>query len=197
EEVTMFKRYTITPGFLVTVCALLLCLPASALAHWNLSTSISGGPEGNPIGVTVDQSTGDVYLSNLTSARFIDRFDSSHVLVSPPSPFGSGSLHYSGVAVNPTNHDVYVVDAFEQEIETYDPTSGGLLSSFSIAGSGNLFGAYTTVQIASDAAGNVYVPYAPSNEIQVFDATGGAPSGGVATPITGGSGEHALNAPTG
>src|SRR4029077_14724897 len=189
-------RYIVTPGFLIVFCALFLSLPAPAVAHWNLSTSISGGPEGTPIGVAVDQSTGDVYLGNLTATLLIDEFDSSHVLVSPPSPFGSGSDRFSGIAVNPTNHDIYAVDAREQAVETYDPASGGLVSSFSIAGSANLSGAFTTVQIASDAAGNVYVPYAPSNEIQVFDAPGGAPSG-VATPITGGSGEHALSEPTG
>ena len=89
------------------------------------------------------------------------------------------------------NHDVYVVNGLGEEmISTFDP-SGQFVSSFSIAGSANLIGRVTAVQIASDAAGNVYLPNAPNNEVQVF-----SPTGGVLKTITG-SGPEALREPTG
>jgi hypothetical protein len=148
-----------------------------------------------PLGVTVDQSNGDMYVGNLDERHRIAKFDASHDYLQPPSPFGVGSGFYSGVAVNPTNHELYAVDAEHQEMQTYDPATGGLLSSFSVAGSANLLGAFTAVQIAADAAGNAYLPNAPNNEIQVFNESGGAPTG-VAPAITG-SGATTLKEPTG
>src|SRR4029077_5024378 len=144
----------------------------------------------------VDQSNGDLYVSNILFVGN-DKFDSSHDVL-PPSPFapfqrGISGL-YSGIAVDPVNHDVYVVDGESQAIDTYDPNTGALLSSFSVSGSGN-FSGFTAVQIATDAAGNVYFPNAVSNEVQVFDPSGAAPSG-VAATITG-SGANTLSAPTG
>ncbi len=66
-----------------------------------------------------------------------------------------------------------------------------MLSHFSIAGSANVFGIFTGVQIASDSAGNVYLPNAPNNEVQRF-----SPEGTVLATITG-SGAEALKEPTG
>ena len=57
-------------------------------------------------------------------------------LLSPPSPFGSG--YYSGVAVNPTNGDVYLFGEEEAlsgtpaMIFVYHPNTGALLSSFEV-----------------------------------------------------------------
>jgi hypothetical protein len=52
-------------------------------------------------------------------------------------------------------------------------------------------GSFTAVQIATDAAGNVYLPNAPNNEVQEFDS-----SGTLLQTITG-SGPNALSGPTG
>lgn len=172
------------------------CLSAPiARAHWGWPVSFGKGDMENPVGVAVDQSNGNVYVGSLLFSNN-DKFDVNHELVSPPSPFGAGSGLYSGVAVNPVNHSVYVMDAGSQAVDTYDPSTGALISSFEVPGSGNLFGAYTVVQIAADAAGNVYVPNAPANEVQVFDSKGGTPTGGVTATISG-SGSNALSSPTG
>lgn len=50
--------------------------------------------------------------------------------------------------------------------DTYDPGSGALLSSFSTSGCANVSGSFTWVEIATDAAGNVYLPCAPENLAQ-------------------------------
>lgn len=117
------------------------------------------------VGVAVDQSSGDVYVAGLLNfATFgpssIDKFDASGKLLSPPSPFGDAL--YSGTAVNPTNGDVDVLGEAEifgsASVYSYDPNSGTLLSSFSVPTSRNFAGDFTAVQIATDSAGNVYVP---------------------------------------
>ncbi len=196
----MLKRLSMRFFLLAWVSALLvLGGSAPALAHRSALASFGSVPGRILDGVTVDQSTDDVYLGVLgfgSKTEDVYKFDPSRDLLMPPSPFGVGSEAYSGVAVNPTNGDVDVVDARNQTIGTYDPNTGALLSSFSIAGTANIAGVYTVVQIATDAAGDVYVPNAPSNEVQVFAAGGGAPGGGVAATITG-SGAQALSAPTG
>ncbi len=158
--------------------------------------NFGSGDLAGPVGVAVDQASGDVYVANLFSSN-LDKFDGSGKLISPPSPFGAGGGKESGVAVNPVNGDVYVVDNFEEEevhktrIDTY-ASSGALLSSFPVAGCANFFfGAYTTVQIASDAAGNVWLPCAPENAVREY-----SPSGTLLQTITGG-GAAALKGPKG
>ena len=141
----------------------------------------------SPIGVAVDQSSGDVYVSSFLSAH-VEKFGASGKLISPPSPFGEGSGHESGVAVNPTDGNVYVVDGVNQAVDTYDPSTGGLLSSFSVPGCASGF---TLVQIAADSAGNVYLPCAPENEVREY-----SPSGTLLQTITG-TGTNVLSGPTG
>jgi DNA-binding beta-propeller fold protein YncE len=171
----------------VAVGGLFALAPAVAQAR-ALRGSFGSGQLTNPVGVAVDQSSGDVYVGNLIAVGN-DKYDAFGNLLSPPSPFGGSN--YSGVAVNPTNGQVYVVDARAQAVDTFDPSTGALLSSFSVPGSANLFGAYTVVQIASDAAGNVYVPNAPNNEVQEYSSTG------TLLNTFSGSGAAALSAPTG
>ena len=67
--------------------------------------------EAHAVGVAVEGS-GDLFVSSLFGEAFgspstVVKLDPSGNLLSPPSPFGSA--HYSGVAVNPTNGDVYVL----------------------------------------------------------------------------------------
>src|ERR1700740_192902 len=177
----------------VAACAVIvLGVPASALAHWGLPVSFGAGHLQTPVGVSVT-SAGDVFVADLfegESSGGVFEFDPAHNVLIPPSPFGAGSGEDSGVAVDPATGDVYVMDAQEQAVHLYDPSDGELLSTIPVPGSENYIG--TVVQIASDVAGNVYVPNAPHNEVQVFASNGGAPSGGVAATITG-SGAEALS----
>jgi hypothetical protein len=146
------------------------------------------GELNGPVGVAVDQASGDVYVAGLHSR--IDKFGPTEHLVAPPSPFGAEEP-YTGVAVDPANGDVYAVNAAKQEIEIFNPGSGSLISSFPVPESGNVFGALTWVQIAVDAAGDVYLPNAPDNGVQEYTA-----SGSLRRTITG-SGGAALKGPTG
>jgi NHL repeat len=186
------------------LCALVGAFVCTSVARAETPKLISYGSFGDtePFGVEVDQSTSDVYVSSLPQTRpaSINKFDVSGKLMSP-SPFGeqSGFVFYSGVAVNPTSGDVYVVESvvngvtFEgnQQIDTYDPSSGALLSSFPIPGAANYFGLLTYVQIATDSSGNVFLPNAPSNEVQEY-----SPNGTLLQTFTG-SGAGALREPTG
>ncbi len=186
---------------LIAVCALCALLALSAgVARAEVPKLISNGSfvvNELSLGVAVDQSTNDVFVSGLLETStfgpaHVDKFDASG---EPLSPSSFGGAFYSGVAVNPVNRDVDVLGEASiggpTAIETYDPNSGALLSSFSVPRSGNLDGAFTAVQIATDAAGNVYVPVAPGNEVLEY-----SPTGTLLETFTG-SGAHALSGPTG
>ncbi len=147
------------------------------------------------------EGSGDLFLTSIFKGEFeesmVIKLDPSGNLLSPPSPFGSA--HYSGVAVNPVNGDVYVLGeeggfftpATPAKIFVYDPNTGALLSSFEVAASRNLFGFFADVQIAADAAGNVYLPVVSENEVLEY-----SPSGTLLKTFTG-SGAGALDEPTG
>lgn len=179
----------------LVVCVTSAVASASAFG-WGLPTQV-GNPLNFPTGgVTVEPASGDVYVTGLyneNNPTNIYVYNAKHELV---STFGSGSGGYSGVALNPLSGNLYVVDAQNEEIQTYEPGTGKLLSAFPIPGTKNAEHFFTAVQIASDALGNVYVPDAPGNKVEVFSGSGGAPAGGVPATIAG-SGEHALSGPTG
>ncbi len=176
-----------------TLGAWLALASVAAQAHYvNFSSFGSVQLAGsNPIGVAVDQSSRDIYVT--TTANTIYKFDSSGNVISPPSPFNdpNGSGVYSGVAVDPVRGDVYAIDAGLQQVDTFDPATGALLSSFADPGSANVFGVLAVMEIATDAAGNVYVPNGPNNEVQKFGS-----AGNLLQTFTG-SGADALSAPTG
>lgn len=170
------------------------------------------------LGVAVDNSggpsRGDLYVAGFvvfTEEPFafnqgrVNKFDVSGNPLSPPSPIGE-AFAYSGTAVNPVNGDVYALDAQNSAIDTYDPATGAPLGSFPVPPSGNFefFVPWTVVGIATDSAGNVYVPQ-PRKEEPVgsgkFVANGEVheygPAGTLLNTFTGGSGAGALNEPTG
>jgi hypothetical protein len=186
---------------LVALCALagLFALSTAAVAQAEPPKLISDGQfsaqQAHAAGVAVEGS-GDLFVSGFLGENFapssVVKFDPSGKSLSPPSPFGSG--YYSGVAVNPTNGDVYV---FGEEgiftpatIFVYDPNTGALLSSFEVPASRNYSGIFTDVQIAADSAGNVYVPVVPDNEVLEY-----SPSGALLKTFTG-AGAGALKEPT-
>jgi SMP-30/Gluconolactonase/LRE-like region len=177
----------------VFACLLVAVWAAPALASWGFHSNFGGGigekPDfSEPVGVAVDEAgsgpveAGSIYVGGIFSG--LTRFDLAGELVSPSSFFSSEVMFTSGVAVNPTNHRVYVVVASEpQKIESFDPSTGELKASFEIPGTANIFEFLTAVLIASDSHGNVYVPDAPGNKIEVFNETGEEPAGGVPKEI--------------
>ncbi len=194
---------------LIALCALatLFALSTVAVAHAEPPTLVSNGTfsahEQFAVGVAVEGS-GDLFVSSLVAeglaapSSTVVKLDPSGKLLSPPSPFGSA--HYSGVAVNPTNGDVYVLGEEglfyvsprqPAMIFVYDPNTGALLSSFEVPASRNYSGIFTDVQIAADSAGNVYVPVVPENKVLEY-----SPSGTLLKTFTG-SGAGALKEPTG
>ncbi len=183
---------------LVVLCALvglfaLALTPALARAEAPRLINVGGfdpGPIG--LGVAVDGSTGDVYVAALLLDAKIQKFDSSGSLIAPPSPFGAGSDDFSGAAVNPTNGQLYVIDAGQSELDTYDSATGALLSSFAVPSSANNAFGLDEIQIATDTAGNVYVPVVPENKVIEY-----SPAGTLLREFTGGAGADALNGPTG
>jgi hypothetical protein len=157
-------------------------------------------------GVAVDQSNGDVFVAGLFTFHdngtghlevglgHIEGFDAAGTVLSPPGPFAAESFHW-GVAVNPTNGHLYAVNPFGV-IEVYDPNTGAPLPSFSVppfwteSELEGIFGE-NGVQIATDSAGDVYVPNVPGNEVLKYSETGE-----LLQTFTG-SGAHALKRPTG
>ena len=150
-------------------------------------------------GIAVDQSSGDVFTTGLIGVEeghvkvgHGEKFDASGKVLSPPSPFAEG-LHY-GAAVNPTNGHLYMA-SLSGEIEIYDPNTGELLSSFSVPpfftsfDFPEIFG--SEEQIATDSAGNVYVPNAHENKVLEYSETG------TLLETFAGSGSHALKVPRG
>jgi hypothetical protein len=146
------------------------------------------------VGLGVDQQKGDVYTAGLfkyekgnpTSPGRIEKFSETGELL-PPSPFGEG--FHSGAAVNPTNGDLYVLNAFG-EIETFDPTTGvSTGASFPVPASNNFFGSFSVIQIATDSNGDVYVPVSPENDVLEYSS-----AGTLLKTFTGGG---ALKGPTG
>jgi DNA-binding beta-propeller fold protein YncE len=188
---------------LVALCVLLaLCAgPAQAEPPKLSSYGSFGTHEEFAAGIGVEGS-GDLFLPSLLTKTFgpsaVVKLDPSGKLLSPPAPFGSA--HYSGVAVNPTNGDVYVLGeeggiltpATPATIFVYDPNTGALVGTpFEVPSSRNFAGTFTDVQIAADSAGNVYVPNTPENEVLEY-----SPGGKLEKTFTG-SGAGALMEPTG
>jgi hypothetical protein len=159
-----------------------------------------------------DASRGDVYVAGFIGStktgEFIpgrvNKFDGSGNLLSPPSPIGN-ALGYSGAAVNSLNGDVYALDTIFSEIDTYDPATGELLGPpFPVPPSHNFLNPFagnpTIVGIASDSAGNVYVPVVPENEVLEYDPAACQAAPPPCVPLKtfkGGSSAGALKGPTG
>jgi hypothetical protein len=160
----------------------------------NGTISSSYFAKSKPLGIAVDNSggtsSGDLYVTT-DNGKEIVKFDASGNPLG--SPFGEGFIH-TGAAVDPSNGDLYVLNAFfSAEIEIYEPNGVRVGSPFSVPASKNFVaGLSTNVQIAVDSAGDVYVPVVPENEVLEYSS-----SGALLNTFTGGSGAGALHGPTG
>ena len=147
------------------------------------------------------EGSGDLFETSIFKGHFgestVLKLDPSGNLLSPPSPFGSA--HYSGVAVNPVNGDVYALGEEggltparrPRRSSSTTPTRARRVSSFEVPATRNLFGFFADVQIAADSAGNVYLPVVSENEVLEY-----SPSGTLLKTFKG-SGAGALDEPTG
>lgn len=188
---------------LLVLCAI-FALPAAfvGVAEAEVPKLVSNGnfhSEAGSSGIAVDQPSGDVFTTGFighseTGELVIGRsqkFDASGNLLAPPSPFTDEELE-NGAAVNPTNGRLYVASPFGQ-INIYDPNTGAQLSSFNVppffSDEQELFG--DPAQIATDSAGDVYLPNPPENKVLKYSE-----AGTLLETFTG-TGGHALKQPTG
>lgn len=167
---------------LAALCAL-LCLAGAPEAQAGTAPyaavgTFGSGKVGLAFGVAVDQGSGDVYVASFSEGTGVDKFDSEGNLLSPPSPLDTEArtAQLSGAAVDPLNGDIEVVDGKNEAIQTFEP-SGSLASEFSVSGSASciffcVLGKATLTQIATDSAGNVYLPNPPNHEVQEFNPGG-------------------------
>ena len=200
DSVARRLRQRALTALALSVAVLLTLYVGAAGAEVPKLVSNGNFRSGGGSGVAVDQSSGDVFTTgfvglseegNPQAGKSVEKFDASGNVLSPPSPFDEG-LRY-GAAVNPTNGHLYVASPFG-EIEVYDPNAGTLLRSFSVpsfVSSGTELFGKDVAQIATDSAGNVFVPNVPENKVFEYSE-----AGTLLATFTG-SGAHALKEPAG
>jgi hypothetical protein len=161
-------------ALLAVICACWLgglSVSAQATTGYSLNSSFStSGHDAQAI--TVDQTTEDAYVAAFVTEFFspgeIQRFsavgDSLNTF---------GSAYFSGVAVDPLDHDVYAYDVADQTIDASDASGdpvdvfeGGTSSALPVTGGDG------DVQIATDAVGDIYYPNQASKEVQKFQPDG-------------------------
>ncbi len=173
------------PAFAVLVVSLVLTLlaePALAAPGYELDSakpSIATGAE-VPRGVAIDQVSQMLYVTELTTNSSsggpgqIEQFNSSGVPTAN-SPFHTGGSNdfFAGVAVNPVNQGIY---AYQIQLVTPFGTVGtatmNTFSSTGVPGTSFTPSKSKAPQLATDAAGNVYLPNDSTSSIQVFNSSG-------------------------
>src|SRR5262245_27080383 len=158
-------------------CALTLALGATT-AHALFLPLSSFGSTGSgpgqfqaPVGVAVNQSTGDVYVADSGNAR-VQKFDATGTFI---AALGAGQLsNPTSIAVDssggPSAGDVYVGDVGPNVVRKFD-ANGTLLAT--IDGSTSTQGHFSSVAgVAVDQSGNLWVADANTDNIIEFDPTG-------------------------
>ena len=136
---------------------------------------LTGVTFSEPFGVTVDRSTGDVYVAG---GGVVDVFNSADVY---QSQFGSGTLvNYRdlSVAVNEATGEVYVADSRTDVVYVFN-SSGVLQATWTGGGSGagsgtpaGSFGGSFVFVAVEQSSGHVFVVDNESGVIDVFDSSG-------------------------
>ncbi len=135
---------------------------------------LTGVTFSEPFGVTVDHSTGDVYVAG---GGVVDVFNSADVY---QSQFGSGTLGSSSdlsVAVNEATGEVYVADSSTGVVYVFN-SSGVLQTTWTGGGSGpgsgtpaGSFGGFVFVAV-EQSSGHVFVADDLDRVIDLFDSSG-------------------------
>ncbi len=135
---------------------------------------LTGVTFSEPFGVTVDRSTGDVYVAG---GGVVDVFNSADVY---QSQFGSGTLGGGSdlsVAVNEATGEAYVADSSTGVVYVFD-SSGVLQATWTGGGSGpgsgtpaGSFGGFVFVAV-EQSSGHVFVADDTHRVIDLFDTSG-------------------------
>ncbi len=179
-------RRVIATALAAVFAASLVAAPGAGAVGYKSAGSFSFGAAGFPAAgaIAVDQTSGNVHVTlPFDGATFplppgeIRSFTASG---SPLAPFGDAV--YFGVAVDPTNQNVYsynVDDMFfaNPKISTF--TSSGVPTGTPISLEAN----ESFAQISTDAFGNIYYPNAAGDNVQKF-----SPAGALLQTITGSDG---------
>ncbi len=156
------KRHS---GFVLTaLLALALAAPAQAWIR-SPATTFATLPAGatTPEGITVDPQTGEVYVSTFgfpdgtpATAGQVVVFDAHgnllrQLVLAPSGGLAQISPHLLGLAFNPANHDLLVLDFGLGNVLKVEPNTG-VATLYSSVGAGSGLNALTF-----DGSGNVYV----------------------------------------
>jgi sugar lactone lactonase YvrE len=201
---SLLPRSITTLALMLTTMALVAPAARAALGY-EPDTPASIGLAGEfPHGVAIDQDPASqrIYVAMLSSnlsigaSGQVDQLESTGVPTAA-SPFPLGPETYpSGVAVNPTNHGIYV-GRFLAETPLGNKGSSEMLQFSSAGVPGTAFATTNNAgkvpQIATDSSGNVYFPSDATNAVQVFNSAGvlqatisctGCPGGAFASPAS-------------
>jgi len=123
---------------------------------------------GSPVGVAVDQEH-NIYVSDSSAGRVV-KFSRDGKLLSYIGGEEGAFKRPAGIAFNPTNELLYVVDTLRPRIFVYD-SAGTLVRQFGEPGNGPGQFNYPTF-VAVDREGQVYVNDTLNFRIQVFTPDG-------------------------
>ena len=162
-----------------TVCSL-IATTASALATTGHSYSAQFGTAGTaagqfsaPAGVAVDQSSGDIYVTDQSNNR-VEKFDAGGgfllAFTGEATPAGSFSSPASA-AVDPTSGDVYVADAGNDAVDEFSAT-GAYLSQLDASGTPAGAFSYPSGVAIDPSNGDIYVADEFNDVVDVFDKAG-------------------------
>ena len=211
------RRITTAISLVVTVIVLMGVGASSALAETH-PFLFSFGSFSDPNGIAIDQSSGDVYVADITAGT-VQKFDAngkpvnfsalgSNTLTgsatpaksfSFPSAYGTPAAIASDSSTSPSDPsagDLYVLDAGHKVIDKFSP-SGAYLSQIDLSFAGELLG------LGIDASGEVRVEFTTGSlaAVDVFDnaaankfVTGFEPYGSADNKAPSGQLEHGFAA---
>jgi hypothetical protein len=189
RKVTVYLRIT-TPLKPVTTLAVFCALTAGLASNCTAGAAPYapieevnyGSGIQEPFGITINQTTGDLYVASFAQGTGVNTVNSQGGALSPPAPAfdaQEGAAELSGAAVDPANGNIYVVDAKNETIQTFDQAGHPLSGEVSVAGARTCaypqfcsFKQAVMSQIATDSSGNIYFPNPPSHEVEEFSPTG-------------------------